>query len=90
MRDGVSSCHGPGVGCEELHLPITAAGGLGGRGGGGGGGLLLRNVLNSKAKSFLLVDLNAFYYLTRDFREVDVCVFERKTQFEINVVQLLS
>lgn len=24
-----------------------------------------------------------FYYLTEDFGMVDVCVFERKTQFEV-------
>lgn len=30
-----------------------------------------------------------FYYLTEDFGMVDVCVFERKTQFEVKCLDII-
>lgn len=38
---------------------------------------------NNKAKHFPLVNPTPFYYSTHDFKEADVCLFEREAQFEI-------
>lgn len=78
----MSWCQGPGAGSEGLHLPVTASWDLRGAGAEPSPSFAW-HFSSNKAKRSLLVNLTPFYYPTHDFREADVCLFEREAQFEI-------